>query len=94
MISVQIEIIYQKEWFNLNLNKMGFQNNASEDKKKQILWTIERIEKLNAIIDVHQQNEEDNFMIRQYEYRKSGHLKELQLLLEELNIKVDLKLAA
>lgn len=68
--------------------------NPSENKKKQILYIIERIEKINAMIDLHEEHETDDFMIRQYTARKNRLLQDLQHLLESLNIKVDLRLAA
>jgi hypothetical protein len=67
---------------------------SSDDLKKQVLNIIERIEKINALITLHLQEEEDDFMIRQYTFRKSRLLQDLQDLLESLNIKVDLRLAA
>ena len=68
--------------------------NPAEDKKMQIVYIIEHIEKINTMIALHEQHETDDFMIRQYAFRKMRLLQDLQQLLESLNIKVDLKLAA
>ena len=67
----------------------------SENKKQQLLGLIERIEDINAQIEVHEEHDaDDDFMIRQYVFRKNRLLAQLQTLLESFNIKVEIKLAA
>ena len=67
----------------------------SDNNKQQLLGLIERIEIINAQIELHQEyDSNDDFMIRQYNFRKNRLLSQLQTVLEGLNIKVELKLAA
>lgn len=95
MILVRIEMVFQKVWFNLNFNKMTNDTLSSDINRKQILLIIEHIEKINEMIKLHGEHEDDDFMVRQYVYRKSRLLIELQILLETtINIKADLKIAA
>ena len=71
------------------------QSTVSDNKKQQLLGIIERIEDINAQIEVHKEHDtEDDFMIRQYAFRKNRLLAQLQTLLESFNIKVDIQLAA
>ena len=71
------------------------QSTFSDNKKQQLLGLIERIEDINAQIEVHKEHDtEDDFMIRQYAFRKNRLLAQLQTLLESFNIKVDIQLAA
>ena len=71
------------------------QSTISDNKKQQLLGIIERIEDINAQIEVHKEHDtEDDFMIRQYAFRKNRLLAQLQTLLESFNIKVDIQLAA
>ena len=71
------------------------QSTVSDNKKQQLLGLIERIEDINAQIEVHKEHDtEDDFMIRQYAFRKNRLLAQLQTLLESFNIKVDIQLAA
>jgi hypothetical protein len=67
---------------------------AIEDNKTQIIHIIERIEKINDMIALHTQHEADDFMIRQYQSRKSHLLQDLQNVLESLHIKAELSIAA
>jgi hypothetical protein len=64
------------------------------DTKSRILHVIERIEKMNEMIALHTQQDDDDFMIRQYQFRKTRLLQDLEKLLESLNIKADLSNAA
>ncbi len=74
---------------------MTEQNIISENKKQQLLGLIEHIEVINAQIDLHQEDDAtDDFMIRQYHFRKNRLLAQLQTILEGFNIKVEVKLAA
>ncbi len=67
----------------------------SDNKKEQLLGLIERIELINAQIDIHKEHDSsDDFMVRQYNYRKNRLLEQLQTLLEGFNIRVEVKLAA
>lgn len=67
----------------------------SDNNKQQLLGLIERIEIINAQIELHQEHDAtDDFMIRQYNFRKNRLLAQLQTVLEGFNIKVELKLAA
>lgn len=71
------------------------QNTFSNNKKQELLGLIERIEDINAQIEVHKEHEtNDDFMIRQYAFRKNRLLTQLQTLLESLNIKVEIQMAA
>ena len=71
------------------------QSTFSDNKKQQLLGLIERIEDINAQIDVHKEHDaDDDFMIRQYAFRKNRLLAQLQTLLESFNIKVEIQLAA
>lgn len=74
---------------------MEEQNTASDNRKQQLLGLIERIEIIDAQIDLHKEHDaSDDFMIRQYAFRKNRLLEQLQIILEGFNIKVDVKLAA
>jgi hypothetical protein len=64
------------------------------DTKTRILYVIERIEKMNEMITFHTQQDDDDFMIRQYQFRKTRLLQDLEKLLEGLNIKANLSNAA
>jgi hypothetical protein len=64
------------------------------DTKSRILHVVERIEKMNEMIALHMQQDNDDFMIRQYQFRKTRLLQDLEKLLESLNIKADLSNAA
>jgi hypothetical protein len=64
------------------------------DTKTRILHVIERIEKMNEMIALHTQQDDDDFMIRQYQFRKKRLLQDLEKLLEILHIKADLSNAA
>jgi hypothetical protein len=64
------------------------------DTKTRILYVIERIEKMNEMIALHTQQDDDDFMIRQYQFRKKRLLQDLEKLLEILHIKADLSNAA
>jgi hypothetical protein len=64
------------------------------DTKSRILHVIERIEKMNEMIALHTRQDDDDFMIRQYQFRKTRLLQDLEKLLESLNIKADLSNAA
>jgi hypothetical protein len=64
------------------------------DTKTRIFYVIERIEKINEMITLHMQQDDDDFMIRQYQFRKTRLLQDLEKLLESLNIKADLSNAA
>ena len=67
---------------------------STEDNKTQIIHIIERIEKINDMIALHTQYEADEFMIRQYQSRKSHLLQDLQNVLESLHIKAELSIDA
>ncbi len=67
---------------------------STEDNKTQIIHIIERIEKINDMIALHMQYEADDFMIRQYQSRKSHLLQDLQNVLESLHIKAELSISA
>lgn len=64
------------------------------DTKTRIIYVIERIEKMNEMIALHTQHDDDDFMIRQYQFRKTRLLQNLEKLLGSLNIKADLSNAA
>lgn len=67
----------------------------SDNKKQQLLGLIERIESINAQIDIHKEHDaSDDFMVRQYNFRKNRLLEQLQTILEGFNIRVEVKLAA
>jgi hypothetical protein len=67
----------------------------ADNKKQQLLGLIERIELINAQIDIHKEyDSSDDFMVRQYNFRKNRLLEQLQTLLEGFNIRVEVKLAA
>ena len=51
---------------------MEQQNTASDNRKQQLLGLIERIERIDAQIDLHKEDDaSDDFMIRQYTFRKN-----------------------
>ena len=74
---------------------MTHQSIVPSDKKQQLLWLIERIEEINTQIEVHQEHDaDDDFMVRQYSFRKNRLLEQLQASLANFNIRVEIKLAA
>ena len=51
----------------------------------RIIDVLEQVEDLNKMIEIHQ-NDDDNFMIDQYKYRKDKLIKEFRTLLKKFNI--------
>jgi hypothetical protein len=58
-----------------------------------ILGVLEQIQKVNYMIDVHRQHEEDS-MAKQFERQREVFLAELTNLLATIHIHADLKVAA
>ncbi len=58
-----------------------------------IVGVLEQIQKVNYIIDMHQQHEEQS-MVKQFERQRDGFLEDLSRLLSEIRIKADLKVFA
>jgi hypothetical protein len=64
---------------------------STEDIKTRIMFIIERIEKVNEMIALHTQQNDDDFMIRQYQFRKNRLLQDLEKVLGNFGIVAELK---
>jgi hypothetical protein len=64
---------------------------STEDIKTRIMFIIERIEKVNEMIALHTQQNDDDFMIRQYQFRKNRLLQDLEKVLGNFGIAAELK---
>ncbi len=67
---------------------------SKEDTKTRIVHIMERIEKVNEMIALHTEQHDDDFMIRQYQFRKTRLLQDLEKMLEDFGIAADLKVIA
>ena len=67
---------------------------SKEDTKTRIVHIMERIEKVNEMIALHTEQQDDDFMIRQYQFRKTRLLQDLEKMLEDFGIAADLKVIA
>ncbi|MEM9885949.1 MAG: hypothetical protein AAF849_08660 [Bacteroidota bacterium] len=60
----------------------------------QIAELSQNIERLNEIIQLHQQTTRNQSMIRQYQFKRQEFIEELKSMLESLQLRVSLAMAS
>ncbi|MCR9101248.1 MAG: hypothetical protein NXI25_14905 [bacterium] len=66
---------------------MNYKNDSivAEDKIAEVVNLLEQINKVNKMLDLHQ-DDEDDFMISEYQYQKKELLRQLKATLLAFNI--------
>lgn len=61
-----------------------------DERSARVVDLLDQIKKVNQMIDMHQNQSKDNFMVRQYQDIRQHFLSELKEILSEFNIEVQL----